>query len=177
MEGSPSLLLIRGILGVAVGLIAFAWPGITLAVLVGIFAAYVILDGITNIFVGMRQSPARGRSWAQVVQGLVGIAAGVLTLLWPGITALALVWFIGAWAIVTGALEIAAAIRLRRVISGEWMLGFSGLLSIVFGMLVLAFPAAGAVGISWILGAYAAAAGVILIALAIRLRTQMPAAA
>ena len=113
MEGAPSLLLIRGILGVAVGFIAFAWPGITLAVLVGIFAAYAILDGITNLFVGMRKSPERGRSWAQVVQGLVGVTAGVLTMLWPGITALALVWFIGAWAIVTGALEIAAAIRLR----------------------------------------------------------------
>ena len=177
MEGAPSLLLIRGILGVAVGFIAFAWPGITLAVLVGIFAAYAILDGITNLFVGMRKSPERGRSWAQVVQGMVGVTAGVLTMLWPGITALALVWFIGAWAIVTGALEIAAAIRLRQVISGEWMLVLSGMLSIVFGILVLAFPAAGAVGISWILGAYAAAAGFILIALAIRLRTQVPAIA
>ena len=177
MEGSPSLLLVRGILGVAVGVIAFAWPGITLVVLVGIFAAYAILDGITNLFVGMRTSPQRGRSWAQVAQGLVGVAAGVLTMLWPGITALALIWFIGAWAVVTGALEIAAAIRLRRVISGEWMLVLSGVLSIVFGSLVFAFPAAGAVGISWILGAYAAAAGFVLIALAMRLRTQAPAVA
>ena len=177
MEGAPSLLLLRGILGVAVGFIAFAWPGITLAVLVGIFAAYAILDGITNLFVGMRKSPQGGRSWAQVVQGMVGVTAGVLTMLWPGITALALVSFIGAWAIVTGALEIAAAIRLRRVISGEWMLVLSGMLSIVFGILVLVFPAAGAVGISWILGAYAAAAGFVLIALALRLRTQAPAIA
>jgi uncharacterized membrane protein HdeD (DUF308 family) len=177
MEGATSLLLIRGLLGLAVGVIAIAWPGITLAVLVGIFAAYAILDGITNVFVGMRKSPQRGRSWAQIVQGLFGIAAGVLTMLWPAITALALVWFIGAWAVVTGALEIAAAIRLRRVISGEWMLILSGTLSIVFGILVFAFPAAGAVGISWILGAYAAAAGFVLIALAMRLRTQAPAIA
>ena len=177
MEGAPSLLLIRGILGVAVGFVAFAWPAITLAALVGIFAAYAILDGITNLFVGVKRSPDRGRSWAQVVQGLVGIAAGVLTMLWPAITALVLVWFIGAWAVVTGALEIAAAIRLRRVISGEWMLASSGALSMVFGVLVLAFPAAGAVGISWILGAYAAAAGFVLIALAMRLRTQAPAIA
>jgi uncharacterized membrane protein HdeD (DUF308 family) len=107
----------------------------------------------------------------QVLQGIVGIAAGVLTFIWPGVTALVLILFIGAWAIVTGALEIAAAIRLRRVIHGEWLLGFSGLVSIIFGILVLAFPAAGAVGISWILGAYTAAAGFILIALGIRLRT------
>jgi len=83
----------------AVGFIAFAWPGITLAVLVGIFAAYAILDGITNLLVGMRKSPDRGRSWAQVVQGVVGVTAGVLTMLWPGITALAVVWLIGAWAL------------------------------------------------------------------------------
>jgi uncharacterized membrane protein HdeD (DUF308 family) len=177
MEGATSLLLIRGILGVAIGVIAIVWPGITLAVLVGIFAAYAILDGITNLFVGMRKSPQGGRSWAQIVQGLVGVAAGIMTLLWPAITALALVWFIAAWAVVTGALEIAAAIRLRRVISGEWMLVLSGILSVVFGILVFAFPAAGAVGISWILGIYAAAAGFVLIALAMRLRTQAPAMA
>jgi uncharacterized membrane protein HdeD (DUF308 family) len=177
MEGASSLLLIRGILGVVIGFIAFAWPGVTIAVLVGIFAVYAILDGITNLFLGLRKSPERGRSAAQVLQGIVGIAAGVLTALWPGITALALIWFIGAWAVVTGALEIGAAIRLRKVISGEWMLVFSGVLSIVFGILVFAFPAAGAVGISWILGAYTAAAGFILIALAVRLRTMRPALA
>jgi uncharacterized membrane protein HdeD (DUF308 family) len=177
MEGVTSLLLIRGILGVAIGVIAIVWPGITLAVLVGIFAVYAILDGITNLFVGMRKSPQGGRSWAQIVQGLVGVAAGIMTVLWPAITALALVWFIAAWAVVTGALEIAAAIRLRRVITGEWMLVLSGILSVVFGILVFAFPAAGAVGISWILGIYAAAAGFVLIALAMRLRTQAPAIA
>jgi uncharacterized membrane protein HdeD (DUF308 family) len=177
MEGASSLLLIRGILGVVIGFIAFAWPGVTITVLVGIFAVYAILDGITNLFLGLRKSPERGRSAAQVLQGIVGIAAGVLTALWPGITALALIWFIGAWAVVTGALEIGAAIRLRKVISGEWMLVFSGVLSIVFGILVFAFPAAGAVGISWILGAYTAAAGFILIALAVRLRTMRPALA
>ena len=177
MEGASSLLLIRGILSVMIGFIAFAWPGVTIAVLVGIFAVYAILDGTTNLFLGLRTSPERGRSVAQVLQGIVGIAVGVLTALWPGVTALALIWFIGGWAVVTGALEIAAAIRLRKVISGEWILVFSGVLSIVFGLLVLAFPAAGAVGISWILGAYAAAAGFILIALAIRLRTAGPALA
>jgi uncharacterized membrane protein HdeD (DUF308 family) len=170
MDGA-SLLIMRGVLGVVIGLICFAWPGITIAVLVGIFAIYAILDGITNLFIGLHNTATHGRSWMQVLQGIVGIAAGVLTFIWPGVTALVLILFIGAWAIVTGGLEIAAAIRLRRVIHGEWMLGFSGLISIIFGILVLAFPAAGAVGISWILGAYSAAAGFILIALGIRLRT------
>jgi uncharacterized membrane protein HdeD (DUF308 family) len=104
------------------------------------------------------------------------VAAGVVTFLWPGITALLLIWFIAAWGIVTGILEIAAAIRLRRVISGEWMLALTGILSIVFGILVFAFPRAGAIGISWILGAYAGAAGLLLIALGIRLRSRELAA-
>ena len=168
---AASLLIIRGMLGVVIGLIAFAWPGMTIAVLVGIFGMYAILDGITNLFIDVHKTATDGRSWVQVLQGIVGIAAGVLTFVWPGVTALALIWFIGVWAVATGALEIAGAIRLRKIIQGEWLLALSGLVSIIFGVLVLGFPAAGAVGISWILGAYAAAAGFILIALGIRLRT------
>jgi uncharacterized membrane protein HdeD (DUF308 family) len=174
MIGS-SLLLVRGIVGVVIAFVAFAWPGVTIAVLVGIFAVYAILDGITNLAVGFQRTP-HGRAWAHVLEGIVGVAAGVVTFLWPGITALLLIWFIAAWGIVTGILEIAAAIRLRRVISGEWMLALTGILSIVFGILVFAFPRAGAIGISWILGAYAGAAGLLLIALGIRLRSRELAA-
>jgi uncharacterized membrane protein HdeD (DUF308 family) len=170
MDGSV-FLIIRGVVGLVVGVLAFAWPGITLAVLVGIFGVYAIIDGITNLILGLTHTRTHGRSWAHALQGLVGIAAGVLTFLWPGLTMLALVLFIGAWAIVTGAFEIAAAIRLRRVIRGEWLLALSGVLSVVFGILVVAFPAAGAVGIAWVLGAYAAATGIVLIALGVRLRS------
>jgi uncharacterized membrane protein HdeD (DUF308 family) len=176
MDLSP-FLLIRGIVGVVVGIFAFAWPDITIAVLVGIFGVYAIIDGITNLILGLTHSRTRGRSWAHVLQGIAGIVAGVLTFLWPGVTLLALVWFIGAWAIVTGGFEIAAAIRLRRVIKGIWLLVLSGILSVAFGILVFAFPQAGAVGITWALGVYAAAAGVALIALGIQLRTRVLAAA
>jgi uncharacterized membrane protein HdeD (DUF308 family) len=172
---SSSLLLIRGIVGVAIGVLAFVWPGITIAVLVGIFGAYALIDGVMNLFLGLSRSSPQGRSWAHVLQGIVGIAAGVMTFVWPGITALVLVLFIGAWAIVTGVLEIIAAVRLRKVITGEWLLALSGLLSVAFGVLVLAFPGAGAIGIAFILGAYAAAAGMVLIALSVRLRTAVPA--
>ena len=171
MLGS-TFLIIRGVVGIVVGVLAFLWPGLTIAVLVGIFALYALIDGVTNLILGMARSSRYGRSWALIVEGLVGIAAGVLTFFWPGITALALVWFIAAWAVVTGVFEIAAAIRLRRVLTGEWLLMVSGLLSIVFGGLVFAFPAAGAVGIAWVLGAYAAATGAILIVLGIRLRSH-----
>ena len=107
-----------------------------------------------------------------IIRGIVGLIVGVLTFLWPGITALALIWFIAAWAVVTGVLEIAAAIRLRREITGEWLLALSGVLSVAFGLLVIAFPSAGALGIAWLLGAYAAAAGIVLIVLGVRLHSH-----
>jgi uncharacterized membrane protein HdeD (DUF308 family) len=167
-----SFLLIRGLVGVVVAFVAFAWPGITVALLVAMFGVYAILDGASNLFLGLSRTAVHGRSWAHALQGIVGIAAGILTFIWPGITLLALLWFIAAWAIVTGVLEVVAAVRLRRVITGEWLLALSGLLSIVFGILVFAFPAAGAVGISWVFATYAGAAGIILIVLAIRLRSR-----
>jgi uncharacterized membrane protein HdeD (DUF308 family) len=171
-----ALLIVRGVVGVVVGVVAFAWPGLTLAALVAIFGVYASIDGVTNLMLGLTRTRARGRSGAHTLQGIVGIAAGVMTFLWPGVTALVLVFFIGAWAVVTGAFEIAAAIRLRKVITGEWLLALSGILSVLFGILVFAFPAAGAVGISWVLGAYAGVAGFVLIALGIRLRSELLAA-
>jgi uncharacterized membrane protein HdeD (DUF308 family) len=167
-----SFMLIRGIVSIVIGILAIAWPGMTIAVLVGIFGAYAIIDGITNLFIGFSPARAGGRSWAHVVQGLVGIGAGVLAFLWPGVTALALVFFIAAWAVVTGVFEIVAAIRLRRVIKGEWLLALSGALSVALGVLVFAFPGAGIVGIAFVLGTYAIAAGLILVMLGIRLRSR-----
>jgi uncharacterized membrane protein HdeD (DUF308 family) len=171
MQGS--FLIIRGIVGIVMGLLAFLWPGVTIAVLVGIFALYAFIDGVTNLILGIMPSTRQGRSWPLLLEGLVGIAAGILTIAWPGVTALALIWFIAAWAIVTGVFEIAAAIRLRRVVTGEWLLVLSGVLSVIFGVFVFAFPAAGALGIAWGLGAYAAATGVVLVALGIRLRSHV----
>jgi uncharacterized membrane protein HdeD (DUF308 family) len=168
-----SFMLIRGMASIVIGILAIAWPGITIAVLVGIFGVYAIIDGITNLFIGFSRERAGGRSWAHVGQGLVGIGAGVLAFLWPGVTALALVFFIGAWAVVTGVFEIVAAIRLRKVIKGEWLLALSGALSVAFGLLVFAFPGAGAVGIAFVLGTYAVAAGLILVMLGIRLRSRV----
>jgi len=171
-----TLLIVRGVVGLGIGVIAFVWPGVTIAALVVIFGCYAFIDGVTNLILGLTKTRTHGRSWAMAVQGIVGIAAGVLTFLWPGVTALALVIFIGAWAIVTGIFELVAAIRLRKIIRGEWLLALSGIMSIIFGVLVFAFPGAGAVGIAWILGAYSAAAGIILIMLGVRLRTRIAVA-
>ena len=97
----------------------------------------------------------------------------MLTFFWPAVTAIALVFFIGSWAIVTGAFEVAAAFRFRKEITGEWLLALSGVLSVAFGILVFLFPCAGAVGIAWVLGAYAVAGGIILIMLGVRLRSAV----
>jgi uncharacterized membrane protein HdeD (DUF308 family) len=166
----PSLLIIRGIVGIVIGFVAFVWPGLTLAVLVGIFALYALIDGVTNVALGLSRSRRQSRSWPLRVQGILGIAIAVMTFMWPGITALVLIALIAAWAVVTGVFEVIAAIRLRHVLTREWLLALSGILSILFGVLVFAFPAAGAVGIAWILGSYAAAAGIILVILGVRMR-------
>ena len=171
---SSTFLMLRGAISITLGVLAMAWPGITIAVLIGIFALYAILDGTTNIVLGLGRS--HGRSWAHVLQGAVGVAAGVLAIIWPDVTALALVLFIGAWAVLTGGLELVAAVRLRKVIKGEWLLVLSGVLSLVFGVLVLAFPGAGAISIAWLLGIYAVAAGLVLVTLGLRLRTSVQVA-
>jgi uncharacterized membrane protein HdeD (DUF308 family) len=176
MDGS-TFLLIRGVVGVVIGMLAITWPGLTIAALVGIFGLYAVIDGVTNLMLGFSRLRAPGPSWPHALQGVAGIVAGVLAFVWPGVTALVLVLFIGAWALVTGVLEIAAAIRLRREIKGEWLLALSGVLSVAFGVLVFAFPSAGAVGIAWVLGIYAAAAGMVLIALGLRLRSLTTVAA
>jgi uncharacterized membrane protein HdeD (DUF308 family) len=173
MVFDSSLLMIRGLIGVTAGVLAFMWPGVTIAALVILFGFYALIDGITNVFIGVKkQTGTNKRSWLTIVQGLIGIVAGVLTFVWPGITALALLLLIGAWAMVTGIFEIVAAIRLRKEIRGEWLLVLSGALSIIFGVLLFIAPGLGAIGLAWGLGAYAAASGAVLVALGVRLRTH-----
>jgi uncharacterized membrane protein HdeD (DUF308 family) len=175
MEGA-TFLIIRGIVSVLFGILAFAWPGMTLAILVIVFGAYAFLDGVVNLVLGLTNTPGSpGRSWTEVLLGLVGIAAGVLTFWRPGLTIVALVSFIAAWAILRGVLDLVAAVRLRRVITGEWLLALSGILSILFGLALIAFPLAGALSIAWLLGVYAFALGVVLIMLGIRLRKPLAA--
>jgi uncharacterized membrane protein HdeD (DUF308 family) len=174
MDGS-SLLIVRGIVGVVIGIVAFVFPGVTIAALVVIFGIYAVIDGVTNLMIGLTRRAGQGSRWLHALQGVVGIGAGVLTFIWPGVTALVLIFFIGSWAIVTGVLEVAAAIKLRKEIHGEWLLALNGIVSIAFGFLVLVFPFAGAVGISWVLGSYAMVGGVILIALGVRLRSVLVA--
>ena len=165
------LLVLRGVLSVLFGLAAFFWPGPTLLALVLLFGAYALVDGIFAIVAAITSADRSSRWWALVLEGIVGILTAVVTVLWTDITALALLYLIGAWAFLTGIFEIVAAIRLRKEIEGEWLLALSGLASILFSLFVAVFPGAGALAVVWLIGAYAVLFGILLIALGLRLRS------
>jgi uncharacterized membrane protein HdeD (DUF308 family) len=162
-------IVLRGIAGILFGIITFFAPGISLAALVLLFGAYAFADGVLSIVSAVRRRGA-DRWWLLLLQGIVGIGAGVVTLLWPGITAIALLFVIAAWALVGGALQVAAAIRLRKVITGEWLLALGGVLSIALGVLLVLFPGPGALALVIWIGAYAFVFGILLLVLGFKLR-------
>jgi uncharacterized membrane protein HdeD (DUF308 family) len=161
---------LRGALGILLGLAAFLFPGITLGALVLLFGAYAVVDGVFAVVAGVRAAEHRERWGALLLEGIAGIAAGVLAFVWPALTALVLLYLIAAWSIIRGALKIAAAIRLRRTIQGEWLLGLNGAFSVLFGVLLIAMPAIGLLTLVWLVGAYAVLFGALLLGLAFCLR-------
>ena len=164
-------LVARGIVAVLFGVIALAMPGPAWLALVAVFAAYAVIDGIASLVIALaHRAPGQPRWWMLLLEGVSGIAVGVLTVIWPIRTSLAFIYVLGAWGVVTGAFEIATAVRLRRVIEREWLLGLAGVLSIVFGVIVWTWPIAGALALVWWIGAYAIVFGALLIALSLRLR-------
>jgi uncharacterized membrane protein HdeD (DUF308 family) len=168
------VLALRGAIAVLFGLMALFWPGITLLALVYLFGAYAFVDGIFAVVTAVQSHADRPRWWALLLEGLAGIAAGVIAFVWPGLTALTLLYLLAAWAIVTGVFAIIAAFRLHEEIEGEWLLGLSGLASAVFGVLVLIWPGAGALSVIWLIGAYAIVFGGLLVVLAFRLHGMLP---
>jgi uncharacterized membrane protein HdeD (DUF308 family) len=164
------VLLLRGLFTIAFGVMAFAWPKLTLTALVLLFGAFCLADGLVGGWAAIRGRKEHDRWWVLLLWALVSVAAGVLTAMNPGLTALALVIYIAVWAILTGLLQIIAAVRLRREIEGEWLLGAAGALSILVGVLMIARPGAGAVSLVWLIGSFALALGVLLVILAFRVR-------
>ena len=165
------LVLLRGIAAIAFGILAFFWPAIALVTLVFLWGAYAIVDGALAL--GAAIAGVGGEvvpRWWLVLVGIAGILAGVLAFVWPDITAQVLLAFIAAWAIMIGVLQIVGAIQLRKEIEGEWLLGLSGLLCILFGVALVAQPSAGALAVVWMIASFAIVVGCIYIALAFRLK-------
>jgi len=162
---------LRGVLGVVFGVVALIWPDITLRALVLLYGFYALVDGLlalAALLVGGNLVRER-RGWL-IVEGVAGIAAGVIAFLWPEITALVLLYLIAAWAIATGVLEIAVAIWLRRELRGEWLLALGGIVSVAFGVFLIVRPGEGAVAVVWLIGLFAILFGAALVGLGLRLR-------
>jgi uncharacterized membrane protein HdeD (DUF308 family) len=161
---------LRGLAAVIFGILALLVPKLTLIVLIAFFGAYALIDGAIALFLAIR-GREYNRNWGWLlVEGIAGILIGILTFRWPGVTALVLLAFIAAWAIVTGIMEIFGAIELRRVINNEWLLILSGVASVLFGLILLVFPGAGALALVVVIGLYAIIYGLLLLGLAWRLR-------
>jgi uncharacterized membrane protein HdeD (DUF308 family) len=163
--------VLRGVLAVLFGLVAWIWPDVTVRVLVLLFGFYALVDGLLALaaaLVGGRLASGR-RGWL-VFEGVAGVAAGVLTFIWPDVTTLVLLYVIAFWAIATGVLEVVAAVLLRRELRGEWLLAAGGVVSVLFGIFLLVRPGDGAIAIAWLIGLYAIVFGIALVALGLRMR-------
>jgi uncharacterized membrane protein HdeD (DUF308 family) len=162
--------VLRGVVAILFGILAFMRPGITLEALVLLFAFWALFDGVFALISSIGAAEAREPWWPLVLIGLLGIAAGVLALRWPGITALALLFIIAYWSIFRGILEIVAAVRLRDLIPGEWRLVIGGLASVVFGALLVIYPGAGILAVIWLIGIYAVIFGIAFLMLGFHLK-------
>src|SRR5216683_4021059 len=163
------VLLLRGICAILFGVLTFVWPGITLLTLVLLYGAYALVDGVLALAEAVMGGAPAPRWWLALV-GLLGIAVGIMTFAWPGITALVLLLFIAGWAIATGVLQIIGAIKLRKEIDNEWLLILGGIISVLFGVGMMLAPGAGALALVWVIGAYSVVMGVVFVALALRLK-------
>jgi uncharacterized membrane protein HdeD (DUF308 family) len=164
------LLALRGLVAVLFGVLAFMWPGATLITLVWLFGAFALVNGILSLVLAAKTPKGYPKVGSLILGGLLGILAGLLAFVMPGITALGLLILIAAWAIATGVMEIVAAVRLRKIITNEWLLILAGIASVVFGVILLFQPAAGALALIWLIGAWALVFGILLMILAFRMR-------
>jgi len=170
MTGKWWVLLVRGIAAILFGLAAMVWPGLTIGALILMFGAFAIVDGVGALFAAFAHRGEAQYWWATALEGVVGILLGILVMVWPGISAIALLFWIAAWAIVTGVFEVVSAIQLRKEISGEFWLILSGVLSILFGIFAFIRPGAGALAVIWVIAIYAIVFGITLIMLSFKVR-------
>ena len=166
-----SFLLFRGIAAIAFGLLTWVWPGISLTALVLLFGFYALVDGLLAVWAAIAGRGASEYWWVLLLGGFVGIGVGLLAFTHQDLTALALLFYIAVWAIATGVLEIFAAIRVRKEVTGEWRLILAGLVSVAFGAFLLARPNAGALTVLWVIATYAIFFGILLVMLAFKVRS------
>ncbi|MBV8151893.1 MAG: HdeD family acid-resistance protein [Candidatus Eremiobacteraeota bacterium] len=166
-------LLARGIIAVLFGIYCFILTGAAIEGLVYVIGAFFVIDGVFMVAGAVRSAAHSDWAhwWLLLLGGLLGIAAGVLTFVWPGITAFTLAIFVGAWAFVTGVLELVTAMRMHHTLPNEWLWVLNGILSILLGVIIAVFPGAGLVALVWLIGFYAILAGLTMLALAFRLRS------
>jgi uncharacterized membrane protein HdeD (DUF308 family) len=165
------LFAVRGIAAILFGILAIAWPNITILVLVILFAAYALVDGVSMLVSLIRGDPQARRNALLIgVMGLLSVAAAIVAVLWPEITALALLYVFAFWTIAIGGFQLLAAFRLRREIEGEIWLGLGGVVAILFGLYLVLFPGAGLLSVAWLVGIWAIVFGVASLVLAVRLR-------
>ncbi len=163
-------LALRGVVAILFGLLAMFWPAITFSALVMVWGAFALADGVLALIAGFRIKEQGKPLWSMAIVGVLGIAAGLVTFFWPGLTALFLLYVIAAWALVSGAFQIVAAIRFRREIKNEWLHGLSGVVSVVFGVVLMLNPGPGALALAWVIGIYAFVFGVLVLVFSFRLR-------
>ncbi|MEU6859823.1 HdeD family acid-resistance protein [Glycomyces sp. NPDC046736] len=159
--------LARGIFTIIFGAMAIFWPDITILAFVILFGAYAIVDGVTGIVMGMRRDSGRG---FLIFMGILGVIAGLIALLWPGITAVALLWVIAIWAIVIGVASIVSGFGLSRDAGGRWLFILTGLAAVILGIVLLAKPGEGAVALVVTIGFFAIIWGLLTVFTSIRLR-------
>jgi uncharacterized membrane protein HdeD (DUF308 family) len=168
------LILLRGIAAIIFGVLAFIWPGITLVTLVLFWGAFALVDGILALAHAIMGGNVGSRWWLALI-GVLGIIVGLLTFLMPGVTALVLLVFIATWAIVLGVFQIVGAIRLRKEIDNEWTLGLGGVISVLFGVILLVAPGAGVIALIWVIGSFAIVFGILLVMAALKLKNHQTA--
>jgi uncharacterized membrane protein HdeD (DUF308 family) len=164
------LLALRGVFAIIFGLIALFAPRIALLAFILVFAVYALVNGIIAVYTAIQERGSLSR-WGWVLfEGILSIIAGIVAIVYPGLTALVLLYIVASWAIVTGILEIVAAFAIRGFASREWMLALAGILSIIFGIILFIRPGAGLLSILWLVGIYAIVYGILFIVRAFQLR-------
>ncbi len=167
---------LRGVIALVLGCLIIAWPGLTVGVFLLLFGVFAFVDGFFSVFDALARARRRARWLPRMLMGLFGIGVGVVTFVWPDVTATVLVYIIAAWALAMGIFEIVAAIEFRREITGEWLLAVVGILSVLFGLILFVNPVAGALALATLIGIYFIILGVLLLILAFQLRGRAEAA-